>query len=90
VRDPSDETQVNDKISRYLQHCTEQRVDGKEWKVGNVCRVGTFDDYVRESATRQESAVGSICYFAYARCWKRQLQHCYVLTEDYDLRESSG
>ena len=24
-------TAVNDKISRYLQHCTEQRVDGKSW-----------------------------------------------------------
>ncbi len=24
---------VNDKISRYLQHCTEQRVDGKNWRV---------------------------------------------------------
>jgi hypothetical protein len=28
-----DATQVNDKISRYLQHCTEQRVDGKSWNV---------------------------------------------------------
>ena len=25
--------QVKDKISRYLQHCTEQRVDGKTWKI---------------------------------------------------------
>jgi hypothetical protein len=24
---------VNDKISRYLQHCTEQRVENKNWKV---------------------------------------------------------
>lgn len=36
VRDPRDQAQVNDKISRYLQHCTEQRVDGKEWKVGEM------------------------------------------------------
>ena len=36
VRDPRDQTQVNDKISRYLQHCTEQRVEGKEWKVGEM------------------------------------------------------
>jgi hypothetical protein len=28
-----DATQLNDKISRYLQHCTEQRVEGKNWKV---------------------------------------------------------
>lgn len=28
-----DATQVNDKISRYLQHCTEQRVDAKSWRV---------------------------------------------------------
>jgi hypothetical protein len=27
------ETQFNDKISRYLQHCTEQRVEGKNWRV---------------------------------------------------------
>lgn len=25
--------QVGDRISRYLQHCTEQRVDGKVWRV---------------------------------------------------------
>lgn len=31
-----DQAQVNDKISRYLQHCTEQRVEGKEWKVGEM------------------------------------------------------
>ncbi|SRR5579862_6792309 len=30
VRDASE---VNDKISRYLQHCTEQRVDAKSWRV---------------------------------------------------------
>lgn len=30
IRNPE---QVNDKISRYLQHCTEQRVDGKSWNV---------------------------------------------------------
>jgi hypothetical protein len=30
VREPND---VNDKISRYLQHCTEQRVNGKNWRV---------------------------------------------------------
>jgi hypothetical protein len=28
-----DATQFNDKISRYLQHCTEQRVEGKNWRV---------------------------------------------------------
>lgn len=28
--------QLNDKISRYLQHCTEQRVEGKEWKIGEM------------------------------------------------------
>jgi hypothetical protein len=27
------EAQVEDKISRYLQHCTEQRVDAKNWRV---------------------------------------------------------
>lgn len=36
VRAPRDQTQVNDKISRYLQHCTEQRMDGKEWKVDEM------------------------------------------------------
>jgi|ERR1700691_2061036 hypothetical protein len=30
------QAQVNDKISRYLQHCTEQRMDGKEWKIGEM------------------------------------------------------
>jgi hypothetical protein len=28
-----DATQFNDKISRYLQHCTEQRVEGRNWRV---------------------------------------------------------
>jgi hypothetical protein len=28
-----EEEETNDKISRYLQHCTEQRVDGKSWNV---------------------------------------------------------
>lgn len=36
VRDPNDQNQVNDKISRYLHHCTEQRLEGKEWKVGEM------------------------------------------------------
>jgi hypothetical protein len=27
------EGQVNDKISRYLQHCTEERLNDKSWKV---------------------------------------------------------
>jgi hypothetical protein len=31
------DTQVNDKLSRYLQHCTEQRVDGKNWNVLEMC-----------------------------------------------------
>ena len=36
VRDPNDQNQTNDKISRYLHHCTEQRLEGKEWKVGEM------------------------------------------------------
>jgi len=28
-----DTTEFNDKVSRYLQHCTEQRVENKKWRV---------------------------------------------------------
>ena len=32
-RDPNNTAIANDKISRYLHHCTEQRTDSKNWRV---------------------------------------------------------
>jgi hypothetical protein len=37
VRDPKDTSKPNDKISRYLQHCTRERVAPKTWDVRQMC-----------------------------------------------------
>jgi hypothetical protein len=65
VRDPSDQTQANDKVSRYLQHCTEQRVDGKEWKVGEMFAeleplMSTFENLLPDKSRPWEAAPASL------------------------------
>jgi len=55
-----------DKISRYLQHCTEQRVESKSWDIGEMLRDVTPDMRIRGTVASEShgSSVASTIVFA--------------------------